>query len=276
MTRLRYLFVGLDTSVQVFATSTSRLLRTLPVETGQKVIGFRICPSDEDVLYIFTSASVTKWHWNSGKKLAIWETNRPTISIDFPLTQDTASSLSYFSIVTQKNGKRGISISTLGDKDISSLTVLQTSEHINVIKVACGGRVLFGSDGSSLFLGTTSNINMEHPESASFIWRQARLPVTATSFHLRENSFMKGSDAVDLVVGESGGSILIYHDIVNTLFGRNTENKISPRKLHWHRGPVSAVRWSKDGTFALVSLVDSNQTTDTRQETTFFRVARSA
>lgn len=226
------------------------------------MIGFRICPDDEDVLYIFTSASVTKWHWNSGKRLAIWETNRPTVSIDLPLTQDTASSSSYFSIETQKNGKRGILISTLDDKEISSLTVLQTSEHINVIKVAYGGRLLLASDGSSLFLATTSNINVEHPEPASFIWRQATLPVTATSFHLRENSFAKGSDAVDLVVGESGGSILIYHDIVNTLFGRNTDNKISPRKLHWHRGPVSAVRWSKDGTFALLSLVDSNQTTD--------------
>lgn len=248
---LRYLFVGLDTSVQVFATSNSRLLRTLQMETGQKVIGFRICPVDEDVLYIFTSSFVTKWDWNSGKTLARWETDGPTVSIDLPLGQNAGASSSYFSIVAQKDGKKGISITTLGDKKLPSITALHTSENINVIKGAYGGRVLFASDGSHLFLGTTSNIDMESPESTRFTWREATLPVTATSFHLRENS-VKGSDAVDLAVGESGGSILIFHDIVNTLFGRHADNKTSPRKLHWHRGPVASVRWSKDGTFALL------------------------
>lgn len=247
----RYLFVGLDTSVQVFATSTSRLLRTLQMETGQKVIGFRICPVDEDVLYIFTSGFVTKWHWDSGKRLARWGTSCPTTSIDLPLAQNEEASSTYVSIVAQKDGKKAISINTLDDKKLPSITALQTSEHINAVKVAYGGRVLFVSDGSHLFLGTTSNINLGSPESAKLTWREATLPVTATSFDLRENSLVKGLDAVDLVVGESDGSILIYHDIVNTIFGCNTDKKASPRKLHWHRGPVSTVRWSKDGTFAL-------------------------
>lgn len=245
----RYLFVGLDTSVQVFATSTSRLLRTLRAETGQKVIGFKICPVDEDVLYIFTSSFVTKWHWNSGRRLALWETNGPTVSIDLPLAQTIGGSLPYFSIVAQKDGKRRVSITTLGDQKVPSITALETSEHINVIQGVHGGRILFASDGSHLFLGTTSNVDTESPESTRFTWREATLPVTATSFHLRETFSVKGSVGVDLVVGESGGSILIYHDIVNTLFGRNTDNKTSPRKLHWHRGSVGAVRWSRDGTF---------------------------
>lgn len=220
------------------------------METGQKVIGFRICPVDQEVLYIFTSGFVTKWHWDSGKRLARWGTNRPTVSIDLPLAQNEGDTAPYFSIVTQKDGKREISIDTLGDKKLPGITVLRTSEHISVVKVAYGGRVLFASDSSHLFMGTTTNIALENPESTRFTWREATLPVTATSFHLRESSSVKGSDAVDMVVGESGGSILIYHDIVNALFGRNTDKKSSPRKLHWHRGPVSTVRWSKDGTFA--------------------------
>lgn len=218
------------------------------------MIGFRICPVDEDVLYIFTSSFVTKWQWDSGKRLARWGTTCPTISIDLPLAQNEGASSSYVSIVAQKDGKKAISINTLNDKTLPSINALQTSEHINAIKVAYGGRVLFASDGCHLFLGTTSNINMELPESTKFTWREATLPVTATSFHLRENSSAKGSDAVDLVVGESGGSILIYQDILNTLFGRNTDKKASPRKLHWHRGPVSTVRWSNDGMFALFTL----------------------
>lgn len=247
---LRYLFIGLDTAVQVFATSTSRLLRTLQLETGQRVIGFRICPVNQEILYIFTSTSVTKWHWDSGKRLARWGTDCPTISVDLPLVQNVGDSAPYFSIVTQKDGKREISINTMGDRKVPGITALQTSKQINVFKVAYGGRLLFASDGSHLFMGTTTNINLENAEAARLTWREATLPVTATSFDLRESSSVKGADAVDLLVGESGGAIVIYHDIVDTLFGRNTDKKSSPRKLHWHRGPVSTVRWSKDGSFA--------------------------
>lgn len=142
-----------------------------------------------------------------------------------------------------------ISINTLGDKQLPGITALKTSKQINVIKVAYGGRLLFASDGSHLFMGTTTNINLENAEATQVTWREATLPVTATSFDLRESSSMKGADAVDLLVGESGGAIVIYHDIVDTLFGRDTHKKPSPRKLHWHRGSVSTVRWSNDGAF---------------------------
>lgn len=243
--------MGLDTSVQVFATSTSRLLRTLQMETGQRVIGFKICPTDQNILYIFTSGFVTKWHWDSGKRLACWGTPCPILSVDLPSAESEGRPPLYFAIGAQKDGKREISINTFSDKKPTGTTALQTNEHINAIKVVYGGRVVFASDGSHLFMGTTTSVDLDSPDSMQYKWREATLPVTATSFHLRESSSAKGSDAVDLVVGESGGSILVYQDILNTLFGRNADKKPSPRKLHWHRGPVNTVRWSKDGMCSL-------------------------
>jgi NET1-associated nuclear protein 1 (U3 small nucleolar RNA-associated protein 17) len=219
------------------------------MEAGQKVIGFKICPAEQDILYVFTSGFVTKWRWNSGERLDRWGTNSTTVSIDLPSIEKDENSIVWFSISIQKDGKREISINALSEKKPAGSTVLQTNKILNVIKVAYEGRVIFASDGTHLFLGTTTKSELENPESAQYTWREATLPVSATSLHLRESSSTKGSEAVDLVVGESHGSILIYQDILNTLFGRNAGKKSSPRKLHWHRGPVNTVRWSMDGMF---------------------------
>lgn len=219
-------------------------------EPGQRVIGYRLCPINPEVLYIFTPKLVTKWDWDSGKRLARWETDLPVVAVDVPSVQGAEQRASYS--ILQNDDKREIAVSALGNEKSDSITVLQTSEPISAIQVACGGRVILASDGSHLFLGTTTEIDFGKPESIRFNWREASLPVAVTCFHLRESSAgSKGSEVVDLAVGEKNGSILIYQDLLNTLFGRNTEKKSAPRKLHWHRSSVNTVRWSKDGKLEL-------------------------
>lgn len=242
----RYLLVGLDTAVQVFATSTSRLSRTLQMEAGQQIIGFSICPEDQESLYIFTSSgSISKWNWSSGKRIARWETTCTTVSMSLASVGKEGSTAAIsFSIISPKDGKRQISINTLGDKKIQGTTALETSQKINSIKVTHDGRVIVASDGKHLFMGTTTSAELENLETVQYVWREATLPVNATCFDIQ----IQGSESIDLAVGESGGSILIYQNVLNTLFGKDfSDKRSSPRKLHWHRGSVNTVRWSKDG-----------------------------
>lgn len=246
--------MALETAVQVFATSTSRLVRTLQMEAGQKVTGYKLSPIDQNILYIFTPAFVTKWNWDSGKRLARWGTGYSTIAVEVSGSEG-ADRIASYSIGLQKDGKRQVLVSALGDKKATDIVALETSEQINTIRVAYEGRVILASDGCRLFLGTTPNVDLENPESTKYTWREATLPVSATCLHLRENpegKSTKTADVVDLVIGEGNGSMLIYHDLSNTLFGRNAEKKSPPRKLHWHRGAVSTVRWSKDGKFCFI------------------------
>lgn len=149
-----------------------------------------------------------------------------------------------FSIVSQKDGKRQISINALGDKKIQGTTALETSQKINSIKVTHDGRVIIASDGKHLFMGTTTGAGLENLETVQYVWREATLPANATCFDIQT----QGSESIDLAVGASVGSILIYQNVLNTLFGKDlSDKKSSPRKLHWHRGSVNTVRWSKDG-----------------------------
>ncbi|KAJ5096264.1 hypothetical protein NUU61_005620 [Penicillium alfredii] len=256
-----YLFVGLETAVQVFATSTSRLSRTLQMETGQKVVGYKLCPADSENIYIFTSGSVTKWHWNSGKRLSRWETSCTTLSADLASMESGAEFTTlFFSIELQNGGKRQIVINTSGDKKLQSVTALHTNKRIHDLKVIQGGRIIIASDGQHILLGSTASAELENLETVQYSWREATLPVSTTCFDLRESApaarsktpDTRDSESIDLVVGESGGAILIYQDILASLFGKqNSDKKPSPRKLHWHRGPVNSVRWSQDGNYII-------------------------
>ncbi|KAJ5558121.1 hypothetical protein N7535_008334 [Penicillium sp. DV-2018c] len=245
-----YLLVGLDTAVQVFATSTSRLSRTLQLETDQHIIGFSICPEDHEILYIFTSSgSVSKWNWNSGKRIARWESTCTTTSTSLASSGKKGNkSILCFATTSQKDGKRQITINALGGKKIQGTIALETNQKLNNIKVTHDGQVVIASDGKHLFMGTATSTELENLETVQYTWREATLPVNATCFDIQ----VQGPGSVDLALGESGGSILIYQNVLNTLFGKDISVKrTSPRKLHWHRGSVNTVRWSKDGNYII-------------------------
>jgi NET1-associated nuclear protein 1 (U3 small nucleolar RNA-associated protein 17) len=216
----------------------------LQLEAGQRLIGFKVCPQDQENLYIFTSTgSISKWNWNTGKRIARWETTCTTVSTSLTSVgkEETRSTLC-FSILSPKGGKRQISVGPLGDKKIQGTTILETAQKINFIKVARNGRVVLASDGKHLFMGTTNGAELENFETVQYTWREVVLPAQATCFAIQ------GSDSIDLAVGTANGSILVYQNVLETLFGKdNNDKKSSPRKLHWHREACNTLRWSKDG-----------------------------
>lgn len=248
LTRLfhRSLLVGLDTAVQVIAPSTSRITRTLQLEAGQTVIGFNLCPQDQENLYIFTPTGlISKWNWTTGKRLTRWETKSPTISTSLTSIGKTESRTPLcFSICSPQGGKRQILVSSLGDKKIHGTTILESSQKLNYIKVVSNGRVVLASDGKHLFMGTTNDSGLENLETIQYTWREVVLPVQAASFDIQD------SESIDLAVGATSGPILVYQNILETLFGKdNNDKKAAPRKLHWHREACNTLRWSKDGMF---------------------------
>ncbi|CAG7960721.1 unnamed protein product [Penicillium salamii] len=242
------LLVGLDTAVQVIATSTSRITRTIQLEAGQTIVGLSVCPQDHENLYVFTLAgSISKWNWTTGKRIARWETTSKTIATSLvSIGKEESKTTLCFSINSSKGGKRQISVSPLGDEKIQGTTILETSQRLSFIKVTGNGRVVLASDGSHVFLGTTKGTELQTLQNVQYNWREVVLPVQAASFDIQ------GSDSIDLAVGATTGPILVYQNIVDTLFGKDSgDKKIAPRKLHWHRDACNTLRWSKDGNYII-------------------------
>ncbi|KAI9039256.1 WD repeat protein [Aspergillus affinis] len=257
----QYLFVGLESAIHVYSVTTSRLYRTLQLKSGQHIVGYALSPANQEDLFIFTSTgSVTRWDWLSGEQTSCLDSRGKTISIDLSIHEtDDHTGFRLTSLREHKDGKKEIVITTLSDGNPRETLVLQTAARISQIKVVRNGQVIvaYGSQNVLLGVACTETTN----SVPSYSWREVKLPVNITCLDLRctpraEESTVGGKSRageVDLVLGDIYGSILLYHDIIGSFEEDNSEmsRKPAPRRLHWHRGPVSAVRWSRDGNYII-------------------------
>jgi NET1-associated nuclear protein 1 (U3 small nucleolar RNA-associated protein 17) len=238
----------------------------LQLKDGQKVVGYNICSENPRHLYIITSTGcVSKWDWLSGDQIASWALARETLLAE--LCPSEVGKLRYellFSLRGRKDGKRQLTVTLFNGGTPRDIVVFETTQRIDNFRVFRQGQAIVAWAGQRLLLGTREFITRD-PSTMQYAWREVVLPVRVTCIDVRESrarnrTIPQGSqdnnlDTMDLVLGESGGSILIYPDFF-ALFptggiGSDDSKGLAPRRLHWHRGPVNAVRWSKDGMYLL-------------------------
>ncbi|EAW20995.1 WD repeat protein [Aspergillus fischeri NRRL 181] len=265
-----YLLVGTETAIHVHSIGTSYRSRTLQLSDGQKVVGYNICSENPQHLYIITSTGcVSKWDWLSGDQIASWDLARETLLAE--LCPSEVGKLRYellFSLRGRKDGKRQLTVTLFNGGTPRDIVVFETTQRIDNFRVFRQGQAIVAWAGQRLLLGTRE-FNTPDPSTMQYAWREVVLPVRVTCIDVRESkarnrTIPQGSqdnnlDTMDLVLGESGGSILIYPDFL-ALFptggiGSDDSKGLAPRRLHWHRGPVNAVRWSKDA--YIVKLADN-------------------
>ncbi|GIJ91589.1 hypothetical protein Asppvi_010557 [Aspergillus pseudoviridinutans] len=261
-----YLLAGTETAIHVHSIGTSHRSRTLHLKDGQKVVGYNLCSENPQHLYIITSTGcVSKWDWLSGHEITSWDFARETLLAE--LCPSEVGKLRYellFSLRGRKDGKRQLTVTLFNGETPRDIVVFETTQRIDNFRVFRQGQAIIAWAGQRLLLGTRE-LNTPDPSTIQYAWREVVLPVRVTCIDVRESrarnrTIPQGSqdgnlDTVDLVLGESGGSILVYPDFL-ALFPTggidSDDNKgPAPRRLHWHRGPVNAVRWSKDGNYII-------------------------
>lgn len=248
----------METAIHVYFTATSHLVRTLQTGLGQSIIGYKLCPVNQEHLYVFTSTGcVSKWEWTTGKQVSHSNTSHKTIAIDFGFDAfESETPTSFYSLCERKDGKREIRMFTLGEENFA--VILKTNLRINHMRVAQQNRTIVAYGGHNVLFGSANSSGPDGAEHARYTWRETTLPVSITCLDIRENT--RGlqepqnrnvPDQLAFVIGEAGGSILIYQDVLSFLVSneenRNSEKNFAPRRLHWHRGPVTALSWSRDG-----------------------------
>ncbi|KAL4743096.1 WD40-repeat-containing domain protein [Aspergillus similis] len=230
----QYLFLGVETSVYIYSVATSRLFRVLEVSSGDSVVGYRLSSTNHNRLHIFTlSGSVSEWDWPSNKQVAYWDTAHRIIAVDIVYSSSSCDTL--FSIRKRKDGKRELAVTSLNNEKPQSTVVLETNAKIDNFRICDDFLVVYG--GACIFLGTSCST--QGPESHKFVWKEVKLATTVTCVDI-----WGAGPEFDLALGGADGSILVYHILDSTI-------KNPPRRLHWHRDPVTAVRWSKDGNYVL-------------------------
>ena len=143
-------------------------------------------------------------------------------------------------------------------------TLLKYEEPLALLRVLDGGRVIVAVSGRKILVGTTSDPDQPALQALAYIWREIICSEIITSLDIRSKhdnepiKKFKGAGnviipAIDIVVGGLQGAIFIYEDILRRIVSKEHKSQegakdvLLPRKLHWHRNAVSAVKWSKDG-----------------------------
>ncbi|KAF3479958.1 WD repeat-containing protein 75 [Arthroderma uncinatum] len=266
-----YIILSLESAVQVYSMATSRAVRALTPHGRTRITGCVLSPVDEEIVYVSNLyGEVFEWNWTTGEKRQTMRIPGCVLSIGTGPAQmengeDATDQALIFALAKQSSGKHEISLNVFDKSNKAQsrrAVILSTATPIQDFRLAADGSVVVAVADDILVIGhrTRDAEGDDAMQGVEYTWREVQLPVKPTCFDIREAAeatAVKGGKGIviDMALGEDGGSIVVYNDILNTLQGlenpRTAEPGLSSHKLHWHRGPVKTVRWSKDGNYLI-------------------------
>lgn len=275
----RHLIITYNTSIQVFTTEDSLLVRriALPVTrtddaadlTSTHIISSVLSKSDPDHIWVACSDGRI-WHinWTSGT------------GADTPFTVDTKKLLDMTVDAVEINGKvedvllvlkrltkTSAQIVAYNNKGLSTRNgkLLHTyDESPQMLRSVAGGRLVVAAAKETLHIGLLKSKKAASLDDLQYRFLCFDIPDTVSSVDIRHTirQTKKGGvelQSVDLAVGGARGAIYVYNELLPHLFGEGPSlskaGHIQPKKYHWHRRAVHSVKWSQDGKqFALGGL----------------------
>ncbi len=266
----KYLFLANAKSLQIYATDTSTLTNTLPLERGGLLSSFALSCAKPNLVYIADSRGyITLWNWTNGSKMEYWEIGTAVSSMEVVLRPEFDEDLVY---CHQSSPNNTISVHTLGKKSQESTTeaktVITTDSPVRGIQVLLQGKYIVLNCKESIVVAKRSQLSNTSLQDFEYVWRELRFSnrITTCSAFLRtpeapasgKKNAQSARDVLDIAVGDEIGVIQLFEDILPTfaaIEGNQKGNKnkadnaenFRPKRLHWHREAVGAVKWSLDG-----------------------------
>lgn len=261
------MLLAYHTSIAVYSTSTSVLVRQLRVKKDEHISGFAFDRQNQNHLYVSTvSGLIEKWDWVEGSRLGQWKLSSSIHSLltSIPDPKDPGQDLVY--TIDKKEGEpwllsahRLAGVEDAANTDV--VTLLKYDETLSSFQVLEGGRIIVAAAGSHVILGYCEAPDVPTLQDLSYVWRIMECPEWVASIDARSRPRSEkvaekktaNCDVVDIAIGGHQGSIYIYEDLLAKLIRKErfaskaTAGDITSRRLHWHRNSVLAVKWSLDG-----------------------------
>ncbi|MCJ1267127.1 hypothetical protein MMC22_007012 [Lobaria immixta] len=269
-----YLLLPYDTAINVYATSTSLLVRRLQLSRAHPVSAFALSSINTNHLFISTnSGSIEKWDWLEGTRLEYWDISATIYSLatSMPVHTEKSNGLVY-TVDRKDEGQWKFTVHRLlGGSEASKTdlgTLLKYGEPLKFVKILDNGRIVVITSGSRVIIGTCDRPSPDSLKDLSYTWRDVDCPEWITSIDVQMRPYdttMKKPKpskksfhgAVDIVVGTLRGKIIVYDDLLGNLIrverGTTAQqvDSISSRRLHWHRSAVLTLKWSLDGNYII-------------------------
>ncbi|MCJ1378848.1 hypothetical protein MMC17_001947 [Xylographa soralifera] len=269
----KYLLLAYKSSIRIYDTSTSLLIRTLSASTKQSgITAFTLSASNPSQLYVALSQGlIEKWDWAEGHRLGKWTINSQ-IS-DITVVSQTSHNMEE-DLVYTVDGRAGSWMITAhrlqlgkGPQQTETHTLYKSAESISSFKVLESGSVVIASMGSRLLLGNVASPQVSALKDVKYAWREVTCPEWITTFDARISGGQeeavgggtikagsKSPISLNIVTGGVRGSIYIYRDLLANLIQKERKKHMPTpvaQHLHWHRTGVGAVKWSADGNYII-------------------------
>ncbi|KAI1204819.1 sporulation protein [Annulohypoxylon truncatum] len=270
----KYLIIAYNTSIQIYSTVESLLVRKIPLpqlekETvGQQVVSICLSPSSPNLVWVASSAGhlwLIDWTNGDGAETAskLKCDLLGDMSVDSVKTGPKLRDVPFVSI-----DKRGtwqiIACHVQGSKLVSHKTLLTQAEPILDLRSIRNGYALVASSERNVLFGMRSSTSapLQELEYEFFTLNGSDeitcLDVRVTDrVHLNRKSQTEAGNepVVEIAVGCARGAVFFYNDLVLQLrwlhSSKGHRTSLQPRKYHWHRKAVHAIKWSRDGNYII-------------------------
>lgn len=265
------MLLAYHTSIAIYSTSSSLLIRQLRVKKDERISGFALAPQNQNHLYVSTvSGLIEKWDWVEGSRLGQWKLSSSIHSLLTSASGPRNPGKDLVYTIDKKEGEpwllsahRLVGVADAANADV--VTLLKYEEALSSFQVLEGGKIIVAASGSHIILGYCEAPDMPTLQDLSYVWRVIECPEWVASIDARyrprpeKSADKKATDCegVDIAIGGCKGSIYLYEDLLARLIHKErfpskaTTGDIASRRLHWHRNSVLAVKWSLDGEHGL-------------------------
>ncbi|KAK4105726.1 WD40 repeat-like protein [Parathielavia hyrcaniae] len=271
----RYLIVTYNTSIQVYSTEDSLLVRriALPVTrtddatelVATHIVSAVLSKCDTDYLWVACSDGRI-WHinWTSGagagNPFRIEAKKVLDVAVD---VMEIGGQSDDVLLVLKRLTKSSAQIVAYNVKALSTKSgkLLHTyDESPQLLRSAAEGRLIVAAAKETVHIGLLKVRKLSSLDDLAYRFHCFNVPDLVTSLDIRHTlrAAKKGGfdlQSVDLAVGCARGAIYVYHDLLPKLPGEacgpSRAGLIQPKKYHWHRRAAHAVKWSQDGNYLI-------------------------
>ncbi|KAK4242646.1 WD40-repeat-containing domain protein [Achaetomium macrosporum] len=271
----RYLIVTYNTSIQVYSTEDSLLVRriSLPVTRTDGTTEFVSTHIVSSVLskcntdYVWVTCSDGRiWHinWASGAGADTPFTVEAKRVLDVTVEEvDIGGKPEDVLLVLKKLTRVSAQIVAYNTKALSTRSgkLLHTyDESPQFLRSVAGGRLIVAAAKEALHIGSLKVKQPASLDDLTYRFHCFDTPDIITCLDIRPTlrTTRKGGlelQSVDVAVGGARGAIYVYHDLLSDLpregSGSVKVGMIQPKKHHWHRRAVHSLKWSEDGNYLI-------------------------
>lgn len=266
----KYLILANSRSLQIYATETSLLANVLPVGGSANLTAYALSTTKPNQVYVADSNGlVTLWDWVSSTKIGRWEIGSTVRNMTVITQPDSNEDFVY---CHEAGNSHVLNVHALRTKSQASKTdlkrILKTNTAIRGLQVLQQGKYVVISTVDSITVGKRIKTSKTALQDFDYVWREFKFSKRITTFnaYVREpEETGKGKkpsenqrDILDIAVGEDTGVVFLFENILATFAAmeKNQKDKkdrvdnadtLRPKRLHWHRDAVGAVKWSLDG-----------------------------